>query len=41
MQLGVGLIYIVPVWFLGMRKVPKITFDDFLLLAPIGMIRND
>ena len=38
MQFGVGLIYAVPLWFLGIRKPPKINFDDFLLLAPIGMI---
>jgi hypothetical protein len=36
LQLGAGLIYAVPLWILGIRKAPKITFDDFLLLAPIG-----
>ena len=41
MQLGAGLIYAVPLWVLGIRKVPKITFDDFLLLAPIGRNLND
>jgi hypothetical protein len=40
MQLGAGLVYVVPLWVLGIRKVPKITFDDFLLLAPIGMNLN-
>jgi hypothetical protein len=41
MQLGTGLIYAISLWVLGIRKVPKITFDDFLLLAPIGMNLND
>ena len=41
MQLGAGLIYAIPLWVLGIRKVPKITFDDFLLLAPIGKNLNE
>lgn len=39
LQLGVGLLYAIPMWILGVRKTPKITFDDFLLLLPIGKIR--
>lgn len=36
LQLGVGLLYAVPLWVLGVRKMPKITFKDFTLLLPIG-----
>ena len=36
LQLGVGLLYAVPLWVLGIRKMPKITFNDFMLLLPIG-----
>jgi drug/metabolite transporter (DMT)-like permease len=37
-QLGVGLVYFIPLWILGVRKLPKITFDDFLLLLPIALL---
>lgn len=39
-QQGVGLLYVVPLWILGIRKVPKVTFDDLLLLLPIGKCHN-
>ena len=35
-QLGVGFIYAVPLWVLGFRQFPKISFGDFLTLLPIG-----
>lgn len=38
MQLGVGLLYAIPMWILGIRKMPKITMDDLLLLLPIGKV---
>jgi hypothetical protein len=40
-QLGVGLLYAIPLWILGIRKMPKVTFDDMLLLLPIGKTAND
>ena len=40
LQLGVGLLYAVPLWILGIRKMPKITFSDFMLLLPIGSLQN-
>ena len=39
-QQGVGLLYVVPLWILGVRKFPKVTFDDVLLLFPIGEFHN-
>lgn len=38
MQLLVGLLYSVPLWFLNVRKWPKITLDDFLKLLPIACL---
>ena len=36
-QLGVGLLYAIPSWVLGLRKTPRINFKSFLLLLPIGI----
>lgn len=38
MQLGVGLLYCLPLWATGMRKMPNLTLDDFLLLLPIALL---
>lgn len=38
LQLAVGLLYSVPMWFLGMRKWPSINFDDLMKLLPIAML---
>ena len=35
-QLGVGLLYAIPLWILGVRKIPNVNFNDLLLLLPIG-----
>jgi solute carrier family 35, member E1 len=40
-QLGVGLLYAIPLWVVGIRKMPKVTFDDMLLLLPIGKTTDD
>jgi hypothetical protein len=40
-QLGVGLLYAIPLWVVGIRKMPKVTFDDMLLLLPIGKTADD
>jgi solute carrier family 35 protein E1 len=37
-QLLIGLIYAVPLWLSGLRKLPKISFNDFLKLLPIAML---
>lgn len=37
-QLAIGLVYAVPLWILGIRKIPKISFDDFLRLLPIAIL---
>jgi solute carrier family 35 protein E1 len=38
LQLIIGLFYSVPLWFLGIRKWPKINFDDLMKLLPIAML---
>ena len=35
-QLGVGLLYAIPLWILGVRKMPNVNLNDLLLLLPIG-----
>lgn len=35
-QLAIGLIYALPLWFLGLRKAPSLSFNDILRLLPIG-----
>ena len=40
LQLGVGLLYAIPLWILGIRKMPKISFSDFMLLLPIGLSQD-
>ena len=38
LQLFIGLLYAVPLWFLGIRKMPNINMEDFLRLLPIAML---
>ena len=38
LQLLVGMIYAVPLWALGIRKLPKISVADFFKLLPIAML---
>ena len=38
MQLAVGLLYAFPLWFLGIRELPSLTFEDIKLLLPIAML---
>ena len=38
MQLAVGLLYAFPLWFLGLRQLPTLTFEDIKLLLPIAML---
>lgn len=35
LQLLVGLVYVLPLWATGLRKMPKLTFSDVLTLLPI------
>ena len=35
LQLVVGLLYAIPLWIIGLRKLPKLTFSDILHLSPI------
>ena len=37
-QLGVGIGYAVPLWVLGIRKLPNLTFSDILKLLPIALL---
>jgi solute carrier family 35 protein E1 len=39
LQLGVGLLYALPLWVLGIRKMPSLTFQDFTRLLPIGDVK--
>lgn len=38
LQLFVGLLYSVPLWFAGIRKWPQLNFDDIMKLLPIAML---
>jgi Triose-phosphate Transporter family len=38
LQLFVGLFYAVPLWLLGVRKMPKLSVEDFMRLLPIAML---
>jgi len=35
LQLTIGLVYVVPLWLLRIRKLPKLTFTDIFNLLPI------
>lgn len=35
LQLGAGLIWILPLWLLGFRKKPVLSFEDLKKLMPI------
>jgi solute carrier family 35 protein E1 len=35
-QMAAGIAYFVPVWLLGLRKAPKLSFDDIKTLIPIA-----
>lgn len=38
LQLFIGLFYAVPLWLLGIRKMPKLNGEDFMRLLPIAML---
>lgn len=38
LQLFVGMIYALPLWFLGIRKPPKLNFNDLITLLPIAVL---
>ena len=38
LQLVIGLVYAFPLWFLKLRKIPNLTFGDFLRLVPIALL---
>lgn len=38
LQLFIGLFYAVPLWLLGIRKMPKLSVEDFMRLLPIAML---
>ena len=40
LQLVVGLFYALPLWMLGVRKAPKITFADLARLLPIALLNG-
>jgi len=35
LQLIIGLIYVLPLWLLKIRKIPKLTYNDIYILLPI------
>lgn len=35
LQLIVGIVYVVPLWLLGIRKMPKLTISDIFKILPI------
>ena len=37
-QLVIGLGYSIPLWFINVRKLPVLHFDDFLKLLPIAIL---
>lgn len=37
-QLVVGMVYILPIWVLGMRRAPKLNSDDLMKLFPIAAL---
>ena len=37
-QLMVGLLYAVPLWILGVRKIPNIGFRDLVTILPIAIL---
>lgn len=37
-QLVIGLGYSIPLWFINVRKLPVLQFDDFLKLLPIAIL---
>ena len=37
-QLGVGLGYAFPLWILGLRKLPKLSFSDLIRILPIAIL---
>jgi len=36
-QLLVGVLFVLPLWILGIRKRPDLTLDNWKALAPIGV----
>lgn len=36
-QMATGIFYFVPLWILGIRKAPKLSFDDMKTLFPIAL----
>jgi len=40
MQLGVGLVYVLPTWALGFRRAPTLTLTNFRALLPIAVFHT-
>eukprot|EP00965_Chrysotila_dentata_P262986 6214726-Pleurochrysis_carterae.AAC.6 len=38
LQLGLGLLYITPLWVTGLRKAPKLGFSDIMAITPVALI---
>jgi solute carrier family 35 protein E1 len=36
-QMATGILYFTPLWLLGLRKAPKLSFDDMKTLVPIAL----
>lgn len=39
-QLIVGLVYVLPLWLLGIRSIPRLSFSDFVTLLPIIILNT-
>jgi solute carrier family 35 protein E1 len=37
-QLAVGLVYAIPLWVLGLRKIPNLKFNDIVTILPIVLL---
>ncbi|KAL1520032.1 hypothetical protein AB1Y20_023510 [Prymnesium parvum] len=40
LQLGIGLLYVGPLWLLGLKKAPRLNSSNLLTLAPIAAIHG-
>lgn len=39
-QIGAGIVYVLPVWLLGIRAPPKLEMRELLRLVPVGVIHG-
>ncbi len=37
-QLGVGLLYALPLWLMGVRSIPSLSLEDLIKMTPIALL---